>query len=179
MEQTCGKLNSNFGHTAAGLNVTFSNSTISNYGDTLHYLWHFGNPASGVNDTSTLTNPSHLYTSSGFYTACLYITATRRNGTVCTDTFCTTVAAGTALETIDPAAQKISIIPNPAKDYLQINGAEKTDVLKLYNPMGQEVLSATLSQNTVPLPKELANGLYYAIVVSPSGNYYQKVLISR
>jgi len=71
------------------------------------------------------------------------------------------------------------VIPNPAKDYLQINGAEKTDVLRLINLYGQEVFSATLTDSIVSLPQSIPTGLYYAIIVTPKGNVHQKILITR
>ncbi|MEO6302062.1 MAG: PKD domain-containing protein, partial [Bacteroidia bacterium] len=36
-------------------------------------LWNFGNPASGPSNTSTATNPSHVYTGPGTYTAQLIL----------------------------------------------------------------------------------------------------------
>ena len=35
--------------------------------------WNFGDPASGVNNLSNLSNPSHIYTASGVYTVELYV----------------------------------------------------------------------------------------------------------
>jgi hypothetical protein len=73
----------------------------------------------------------------------------------------------------------VTIVPNPAKDYLQISGASKSDVLKLVNLYGQEVFSTILTDATVQLPKSMTPGLYYAIVVSPHGNTYLKLLITQ
>ncbi len=36
--------------------------------------WDFGDPASGINNTSTLTNPNHLYSKSGDFTVTLSVT---------------------------------------------------------------------------------------------------------
>jgi PKD repeat protein len=177
----CGGLNANFTHTVVtGLSVSFTNTTESASGDTVSYLWHFGNPASGTSDTSTLQNPgTHLYTASGYYTACLYVTSHRRNGMVCTDTFCTSVVVGTALEAQNQQLPQITIIPNPAKDYLQVNGAESTDILRLTNLYGQEVFTSPVSHSYIRLPETLAAGIYYAVVVTAKGNVYQKVIITR
>ncbi len=38
------------------------------------YQWTFGDPASGALNTSTTTNPSHTYSSSGTYSVTLYVT---------------------------------------------------------------------------------------------------------
>ena len=177
----CGNLNANFTHTVVtGLSVSFTNTTQSAYGDTLSYLWHFGNPASGTNDTSTFQNPgTHLYTTSGSFTACLYVTSHRRNGMVCVDTFCTTVVVGSALEAQNQQLPQITIIPNPAKDYLQINGAESTDILRLTNLYGQEVFTSPVTNSFIRLPETLPAGMYYALLVTAKGNVYQKVIINR
>ncbi len=51
-------------------------------GNNLAYIWDFGDIASGINNTSTLPNPCHLYTSPGFKTIKLIVLDP--NG--CTDT---------------------------------------------------------------------------------------------
>ncbi len=50
---------------------TVSCSAISN--TVTGYVWNFGNPASGALNTSTLTNPTHLYPSPGTYSTSLII----------------------------------------------------------------------------------------------------------
>jgi PKD repeat protein len=44
------------------------------------WLWTFGDPSSGTNNTSTLQNPTHIYNSSGIYNVTLQVT----NSTQCT-----------------------------------------------------------------------------------------------
>ena len=58
--------------------------------------WNFGDPASGVANTSTLANPSHNFTSSGNYTVALYV----RHNDNRTDTTWQTI-------TIQPAPQPV------------------------------------------------------------------------
>jgi PKD repeat protein len=53
------------------------------------YSWNFGDPASGLNNTSTLSNPTHVYNSMGIY----MVTLTVSNGTwssTSTSCFCIT-----------------------------------------------------------------------------------------
>ena len=52
-------------------NTTTAGSTGSNCSPATAYLWNFGDPASGANNTSTLTNPCHVYTTPGTYTVTL------------------------------------------------------------------------------------------------------------
>ncbi len=57
--------------------VAFSNLSIIADGTqaSFSYLWNFGDPGSGLNNTSTLANPSHVYTSTGPFTVNLQITS--------------------------------------------------------------------------------------------------------
>ncbi|HEY8403206.1 MAG TPA: PKD domain-containing protein, partial [Flavobacteriales bacterium] len=60
--------------------VSFTNLTIPGYNQGCNasttYLWDFGDPASGANNTSTLANPTHTYSAPGTYT----VTLTASNG---------------------------------------------------------------------------------------------------
>jgi PKD repeat protein len=55
-----------------------NNTTLPNDGSgaTLTYLWDFGDPGSGANNTSTGTSPSHIYNGVGPYTVLLTATST-------------------------------------------------------------------------------------------------------
>jgi hypothetical protein len=180
VNMTCGKLNTSYSRVlgSGGHIVTFTDSTTVNYGDTVKRLWYFGDPTSGTNDTSSLTNPTHYYPY-GTHTACLYVTAVRRNGNVCTDTFCTTVSNPPPAIVDQNFQEEIAIVPNPARDRIQVFGAEQTDVLKLFDVMGREVLSTEIGSCVINLSPTLANGVYYALVVTKKGTIYKKMVISR
>ena len=51
------------------------------------YLWSFGDPATGRNDSSTLANPTHVYSDTGTYT----VTLITNRGELCSDTGTTIV----------------------------------------------------------------------------------------
>lgn len=51
----------------------FTVSTTAVSGSVTSYVWNFGDPASGANNTSTLQNPTHFYGSTGTYTINLNI----------------------------------------------------------------------------------------------------------
>ncbi len=176
----CGNLNAFFTDSipTTGHKVFFTNKSTNSPGDTVTRLWHFGNPATGVLDTSTSQNPFHIYVT-GTYTACLYVTVKRKNGLTCTDTFCTSVVMPVRAGITELTQPAISIVPNPAKDFIEVTGAEKTDVLKIINLYGQEVFSTTISQSRINLPQNITAGFYNLIVISPRGNVYQKLLINR
>ena len=54
--------------------VFFTDSTFISDGQSLTYLWNFGDPTSGVNNTSTLKNPSHRYKTYNTYVVTLTVT---------------------------------------------------------------------------------------------------------
>lgn len=55
------------------------------------WAWNFGDPSSGVNNTSSLQNPAHIFTVPGVYNVCLTIYGAGN----CTDTYCATIIVGT------------------------------------------------------------------------------------
>ena len=61
---------------------TFSSGCSSTPYAPSSYLWDFGEPSSGTANTSTLTNPSHLYASTGTYTATLILVGNCSNDTL-------------------------------------------------------------------------------------------------
>jgi gliding motility-associated-like protein len=54
-------------------NATSFTNTSSTISDCPNYLWNFGDPLSGVLDTSSLENPSHIYALPGTYTVSLTV----------------------------------------------------------------------------------------------------------
>jgi hypothetical protein len=164
----------------AGRHVIFTNKSSANTMDSVTWHWNFGDASSGVNDTSTLKNPpTHIYTAAGNYTVCLSVTAYRKNGYVCTDTFCNMLhIAAVSVEQL--AGSNIAIAPNPASDHLNVTGAANTDVITLLDLYGQVVFRSTLTTTTVCLPHNLATGIYYAVITSRDGNkMYKKLFISQ
>jgi PKD repeat protein len=52
------------------------------------WSWNFGDPASGINNTSTLQNPVHVFSAPGSYNVCLTVQGA---DSTCHDTYCTTI----------------------------------------------------------------------------------------
>ncbi len=175
----CGKLKASYTYVVgAAAHVTFTNTSTTNQGDSVRWHWDFGDTPSGLSDTSTLKNPAHTFVGPGVHNVCLSVETFRKNGFICNDTFCVNIIPATTL-TLQQAENQITVVPNPAKDYLQINGAAATDVLTLIDLYGRVVLTTALSQPTIHLPQSLATGIYYAIVTTGSGRIYKKILINK
>ncbi|MEY4927182.1 MAG: hypothetical protein RI894_1618 [Bacteroidota bacterium] len=71
--------------------VTFPAPTVTGCaaGSVLSYLWEFGDGT-----TSTLSNPTRTYTSTGVFNVCLTVTCTAANGTYCRAKCCREVNIG-------------------------------------------------------------------------------------
>ena len=71
------------GSACRGSAVTFADLTTTNGGNTIiTWMWNFGDPASGINNTSTLQNPQHIFMLPGDYTVSLNVI----NASGCMDT---------------------------------------------------------------------------------------------
>jgi gliding motility-associated-like protein len=57
--------------------VQFNDRTFARYGYPSAWSWHFGDAASGANDSSHLQNPTHVYTNPGRYTITLLVQSSK------------------------------------------------------------------------------------------------------
>jgi PKD repeat protein len=63
----------------AGSATHFTDQSVANAASIVSWNWNFGDPSSGTGNTSTLENPSHVFTSSGLY----MVTLTVINSNLC------------------------------------------------------------------------------------------------
>ncbi|MBL7721487.1 MAG: PKD domain-containing protein [Chitinophagaceae bacterium] len=54
--------------------VSFTDVSVANAGSIISWQWNFGDPASGPLNTSTLQNPTHVFSTAGTYTVSLVVT---------------------------------------------------------------------------------------------------------
>ncbi len=64
------------GTTCLGAVTSFTNGSNANGSTLTAWSWNFGDPNSGVNNTSALQNPTHTFTAAGDYTVTLTLPAT-------------------------------------------------------------------------------------------------------
>ncbi|MGO3706558.1 MAG: T9SS type A sorting domain-containing protein [Mesonia hippocampi] len=84
---------------------------------------------------------------------------------------------GEVLSTDNIQAQGVSIYPNPANTYVNIQTANNQAVnVAIYNLLGQEVLTQNNVQNTVNL-EGLQKGLYIIKVSNAHVNFTQKLIV--
>jgi|GEM_PF-5425961 len=155
----CPNLVADFTYTGNGTSYNFSDASIlSGFWAICSYSWDFGDPASGINNTSALQNPAHNFSASGPFTVCLTVTFCDAVG-FCVETICKEISVVTGIE--DTGEVSVSIYPNPVQNYLNIVLPETMPYsVIIYNYLGQEVISATPSTRIDM--QILPSGLYYA-----------------
>lgn len=73
----------------ANSSISFTNTSSISPGSITNYNWNFGDVASGANNSSTVLNPVHFYSTAGNYT--ISLTATSNNSCTSTNTHSITV----------------------------------------------------------------------------------------
>jgi len=95
--------------TCLGEPVEFTDLSQANGGGQLiSWAWNFGDPTSGVNNNSSLQNPSHLYAQPGTYTVSLIVATAN----TCSDTM----------------SRVITIAPEPVVDFVSTNGCSNDTI---------------------------------------------------
>lgn len=119
----------------APVQVNFSNTSATEYDS---WLWDFGDPQSGSNNSSVTANPSHTYTQFGQYTVRLTAYSSAAN--------CSTVVEKNKLLDIHNSSRNpvsalaYQLYPNPAAKYwqLRVSGhATQVFTYALYDIRGQ------------------------------------------
>lgn len=74
----------------------------------------------------------------------------------------------------------IIIFPNPAKDVLNINAAQKIESVKLLNVFGQMILNNAVNGNNITISTSaLADGVYYLQIETAEGIVSRKISVIR
>ncbi|MEO6720579.1 MAG: hypothetical protein ABIN67_09430 [Ferruginibacter sp.] len=131
--------------------VTFTNT--STYATS--YLWNFGDTASGVNNTSTAVNPTHLY-----QTLAPYLT----------NTIVTLTATGPGGTNVDSQYVGLSCVPQIVEVGTSINTPTTWDQCHIYHCSSFVQVNAPLTIEGATVTFDLQKGM----IVNPSGK-----LISR
>ncbi len=100
---SCDSLHANFSVQPGTQTRTFTDLSTATGGLTIvNWSWNFGDPASGANNTSTLQNPTHTFSSSGLFQVCLIITAINPVDLMCYDTLCVMVPVSVIIVNAGP-----------------------------------------------------------------------------
>ncbi|MBY0478028.1 MAG: PKD domain-containing protein [Chitinophagaceae bacterium] len=137
----------------AGSTISFTNTTT--FGGGVAYSWNFGDPASGSNNFSTVTNPTHTYNAAGTYTVTLiaysFTTVSAQGPTGEQQTSIKTCCADTITKTvtIKPGTLKIECVSTVcAGDTATYNVVGCASVTWL-PPVGGTILNQTPTTVTI------------------------------
>lgn len=151
--------------TGSGLaKFTFTGTTPSD-----SVVWYFGDGTEATGAT-----PSHTYPSAtDNYTACVVVY--NRCGS---DVYCQQVTAGSGIE--ESITGSIRVYPNPAMDFVTIDGLNATTEISLMNTFGQQIIRETTgnTKHSVSL-KGLASGIYLLQFKMSSGEIYSTKIVKQ
>jgi PKD repeat protein len=141
----------------AGNSINFINTSTYSSGGMV-YSWNFGDPTSGVSNSSTSTNPSHIFGAAGNYNVCLITSSftTERictfvqgkdvceyvTKTCCSDTVCQTV-------NITPGALMIDCISTVCAGQTVTYTTPGCSNVTWATPIGGTIISSTPSSITI------------------------------
>ena len=152
-------------------------------GSTLQYIWSWGDGT-----TSNTAYPTHTYTSTGFYTICLYVFGANCSDTSCLNNFSVNKMtaksaigkiiikskSATGIDEISAAVSPLNIYPNPASSELTIDlKGEKIQSTKVMNISGQLVLQSVSSNSKINI-SELPANIYFVEVKTVNNIYRSK-----
>jgi PKD repeat protein len=163
------KPTANFSESISGNTATFTNLSTS-IANTLNYSWNFGD-----GNTSSIANPSHIYTTSGTYTITLIA-----SNCIFSHTITKTIQIG-ALSINENAVGTFEFYPNPTTNQitLKVDNQLLGSVYTIYDTIGKSVLNGEISSelNVIDLGN-LSNGVYI-IEVASEGNYFKNKFIKN
>lgn len=145
------------------------------------WLWNFGDPASGANNTSTIQNPMHTFSGTGVYSVSLVVS----NNLGCTSTFTTTVTITNAgINTIDKN-DGFSFYPNPVNDNLTIklnsDFAQKNIAITISDVFGKIVFTKNIKKAGTEVTLNIANlaAATYALTIESDKNKVSKSILKQ
>ncbi len=160
----------NYYSTVTNNSVAFSNTSLG----ATSYFWDFGD-----GQTSTATNPTHVYSDINDYTVCL--TATNTCGT--TQTCKTVSVTALSVSDISQLEKNIDMFPNPANEVLFVKLKDNSQQysLQMFDETGKLVFEnkALSAENQINTSK-LSSGIYFATIKQADGkDLTKKVVISH
>lgn len=153
-----------YNKTVASPTVTFTYTGTTTGIDSV--VWRYGNTVSVKKTGSAISTPfTYTYPANGTYNVC--VTA---YGTCGSDQNCQTITiSGIGVGTI-AGMEQVKVYPNPANDYIMIEGAEQGTAIRLLNVLGQDMARPMSigDHETVSL-KDLPAGNYMLVLIAKNG----------
>jgi len=141
------------------------------------YLWDFGDPWSGTQNTSTEENPSHEFSGPGTYVVSLTAGFPCQQEDVYSDTL---VILETGMKERS-GYDRVLIFPNPARDYITIESDDNYISFRLIDEQGVSRREGSLNWRKgnarIPIPSGLPAGIYLLHLRGNGEQHVQKFLI--
>ncbi|WP_276133349.1 PKD domain-containing protein [Polluticoccus soli] len=137
------------------------NYTYTGSGQT-SLTWDFGDGTS-----STQTSPSHNYSQNSFYQTCVTVSNSCGDNIYCQDIFLWPVGT----KEVETTAGEVKIYPNPANEYLYVEGAAAGMQLSIQNTLGQVLHSRVVSNSKEAINiSQYVPGSYVVLLTAGDGN---------
>jgi len=157
----------------------------SSIGTSLTYLWDFGDGS-----TSTLQNPSHIYTNAGPFYLCLMVD----DGIGCSNTYCDSIgqsgvvfkgASGFLINVISPTSvgldnqitenSAVTIYPNPTANQLTIvSKAFSFNTIKIIDVTGRVVMTLNKKETDIINVADLPASIYFIHLIGADKTIIKK-----
>jgi hypothetical protein len=129
------------------------------YYEPTEWQWDFGDPASGLNNSSPERHPQHVFSAPGTYEVCLMVGNVNAR-----DTLCRTLTLGSSLAENPDVKNRIQVSPNPFAAQLSValSASLRSPVFHLYDQLGLELLRKPLVFGVTEMETgHLLPGLYF------------------
>jgi len=145
--------------------------------------WSFDDPASGINNTSNLYNPAHLFSNSAIY----FVQLIRFGGGIASDTSHFCVEISPCKVSVEEVIKELicTLSPNPGNGIFQITvkniQADQTE-MQLFDCTGKKVFDHSVFNPGTELHAEinlsgLKAGIYFMEISTGTFHTYQKVIL--
>jgi PKD repeat protein len=144
------------------MNSNTSTATFTNTSSPGSYSWVFDD-----GNTSTQTNPVHVFGENGTYEVCLTVTSTCGNATTCNNVVVFNTSSINESESI-----LIEVYPNPTSNVVNIkNENANATQFAVYDVNGKLIKTINLKNTITEVSvKDLSNGMYFYQVMDNEGN---------
>lgn len=126
--------------------------------------WNFGD-----GNSSTASNPTHLYTSLGDFD----VTLTTHKGN-CIETLTKTITVSVLGEAGFNITEDWTIYPNPTSKYIYFDNIKNQDLVTIYNNLGQVVIQKNKLEDSKLNISNLSKGIYHLSINNSKGYTFIK-----
>jgi hypothetical protein len=139
--------------------------------------WNFSDFASGIANTSTLSNPAHVFSNTGLYSIFLavqhdcYSDSARKT---------VTVSSCVGLENYIGESKRENIYPNPSSGKLTVFLPSSGCLLEIRDAFGTPVITGYFGEGSHEIDLTLlSDGLYYSTIYSDQGISKKSLIIKK